>query len=420
MEIYYICNFDIDYYLENRTDFSNIVEDDEEILFLEHINTFTNRSCLFPLLTEENFDVSATSYEHALQLYKAKIKLTNIAGVNVIGYINQYNGIAQNSLVIIQLLQYLNIPYSLYNINYIFNNPVNDSDENYIIDNSCKYDINLIILEFRHIEELPTHLLRGKINIAVLATEEQVLQNEIIAAKYFHAFWLVSDYCTAKYQECVNNIPLITMPLLQQIPDIPDMYECRKIMCKKYKYCLQDKFIVMFMYNHYSGTARKNPTAVIKAFKQAFANEQNTLLIIKVNKYDQTSNILPFHDPNILIIQNTVSRQENYMLQNCCDVYISLHVAEGFGLTIAEAMMLGKPTIATNYSANLEYMHKNNSFLVDGHNNIEQAAQYLTWIKTHPNEANNIAKRGQEEILAKYSYDKMAANLLTQLNTFVN
>jgi hypothetical protein len=49
---------------------------------------------------------------------------------------------------------------------------------------------------------------------------------------------------------------------------------------------------------------------------------------------------------------------------NACDCYVSLHRSEGLGLTLAEAMALGKPTIATAYSGNLEFMTPENSFLV--------------------------------------------------------
>lgn len=42
-----------------------------------------------------------------------------------------------------------------------------------------------------------------------------------------------------------------------------------------------------------------------------------------------------------------------------------MHRAEGFGLGMAEAMYLGKPVIATNWSANTDYMNEMNSCVVD-------------------------------------------------------
>jgi glycosyltransferase involved in cell wall biosynthesis len=42
---------------------------------------------------------------------------------------------------------------------------------------------------------------------------------------------------------------------------------------------------------------------------------------------------------------------------------VSLHRAEGFGLTCAEAMAFAKPVIATRYSGNLEFMDDDNSLL---------------------------------------------------------
>jgi hypothetical protein len=49
---------------------------------------------------------------------------------------------------------------------------------------------------------------------------------------------------------------------------------------------------------------------------------------------------------------------------DACDCYVSLHRSEGFGLTVAEAMALGKPVISTAYSATTEFTNDANSFLV--------------------------------------------------------
>jgi glycosyltransferase involved in cell wall biosynthesis len=50
-----------------------------------------------------------------------------------------------------------------------------------------------------------------------------------------------------------------------------------------------------------------------------------------------------------------------------CDCYASLHRSEGLGLTLAEAMMLGKPTTATAYSGNLDFMDQSDALMIGYH-----------------------------------------------------
>ncbi len=52
-------------------------------------------------------------------------------------------------------------------------------------------------------------------------------------------------------------------------------------------------------------------------------------------------------------------------LTEACDAYLSLHRSEGFGLTIAEAMLRGKPVVATAYSGPRDWLSERNSFEVD-------------------------------------------------------
>ena len=51
-------------------------------------------------------------------------------------------------------------------------------------------------------------------------------------------------------------------------------------------------------------------------------------------------------------------------LIRCVDVLVSLHRSEGFGLVLAEAMLLGTPVIATNWSSNTEFMDSGSSCMV--------------------------------------------------------
>jgi len=67
----------------------------------------------------------------------------------------------------------------------------------------------------------------------------------------------------------------------------------------------------------------------------------------------------------VIVIDRVFSTDETISLMDACDAYISLHRSEGLGLTMAEAMLLAKPVIATGYSGNLDFMNPTNSLLVD-------------------------------------------------------
>jgi glycosyltransferase involved in cell wall biosynthesis len=69
-------------------------------------------------------------------------------------------------------------------------------------------------------------------------------------------------------------------------------------------------------------------------------------------------------DPRIVIRDDLLPRDDLHALQRCCDAYVSLHRSEGFGLGMAESMLLGKPVVATAYSGNLDFMTPDNSVLV--------------------------------------------------------
>ena len=129
-----------------------------------------------------------------------------------------------------------------------------------------------------------------------------------------------------------------------------------------------DRFLFLTMYDFSSIQERKNPAAALDAFNRAFSRgEARATLVIKTQNAD-------FHPQDLAMlrerlsgrrdvvwINETLSRQDVYDLLASCDALVSLHRSEGFGLGLAEAMFLGKPVVATNWSGNTDFMRPDNS-----------------------------------------------------------
>jgi glycosyltransferase involved in cell wall biosynthesis len=133
----------------------------------------------------------------------------------------------------------------------------------------------------------------------------------------------------------------------------------------------QGVFTFLFVFHLASIMERKNPLGLIAAFKEAFGSREPVHLVLKMSYSAQHAESLETLRraaagfPNITIMCRTLSADDTLALMNTCDAYVSLHRSEGLGLTMAEAMMLGKPVIATRYSGNLDFMNDTNSLLVD-------------------------------------------------------
>lgn len=131
----------------------------------------------------------------------------------------------------------------------------------------------------------------------------------------------------------------------------------------------KENFTFLFTFHMMSVMERKNPLGLIRAFKQAFNASESVSLVLKTSFGDRhPAQIAELREAaagaNIKIIDQVFSSDEVLSLMDACDAYVSLHRSEGLGLTMAEAMLMGKPVIATNYSGNIDFMDESNSLLV--------------------------------------------------------
>ncbi len=120
-------------------------------------------------------------------------------------------------------------------------------------------------------------------------------------------------------------------------------------------------FTVISLGDGNSSFARKNLTAAVRAFQKARFDGPSEL-ILKTRNLKQSPTFrkeletTSQRDPRIRILDGSLSYADVMDLISSVDVLLSLHRAEGFGLTLAEAMLRSKPVIATGWSGNTDFM----------------------------------------------------------------
>jgi glycosyltransferase involved in cell wall biosynthesis len=184
----------------------------------------------------------------------------------------------------------------------------------------------------------------------------------------------------------------------------------------------KNHFVFLFAFDLHSQLHRKNPLGLIRAFRKAFRADDAVTLVIKASGGDIHAADLALLEEaaraeNILLVHELVSRAQAYGFIAMADCFVSLHRSEGFGLGLAEAMLLGKPVIATGYSGTLDFMNRENSLLVDykiveitedrpiytkgnfwAEPSIDHAAALMREVYEHQDEANERALSAQPQI----------------------
>jgi glycosyltransferase involved in cell wall biosynthesis len=130
-----------------------------------------------------------------------------------------------------------------------------------------------------------------------------------------------------------------------------------------------DSLVILAMGDFRSSATRKNLAGAVEAYCRAFSQDNGTLLVLKTLGNDtgdaaEALRHLIAVRSDIRILGAAYDDATTGALIAACDIYLSLHRAEGFGLSIAEALLRGRPALATGWSANTEFMSGLDDLLV--------------------------------------------------------
>ena len=338
-------------------------------------------------------------------------------GINIAGYINGEFGIGEGVRANIRAAEAAGIPFSINNFTRSPHRKQDTTYQNFSQDNP--HPVNLIQVNADEVATFIKHTdssyFENKYNIGFWAWELPTFPPEWQPAfNHFHEIWTYSNHC-AEAISAVSPIPVIKI--------MPSISLAQSTLERAALNLPKDKFIFLFIFDFSSRIERKNPLAVIQAFKQAFGEDDGVLLIVKSSnsknfpEAQASLNSAIVNHSNIKHLDGYLSKEKlNGLLYNC-DCYVSLHRCEGFGLTMAEAMFYGKPVIATGYSSNTEFMNVGNSFCVKyklipieqdcgpykkgnvwAAADVEHAANFMRYVFNNSWEAQQIGAIAAEEI----------------------
>jgi FkbM family methyltransferase len=251
-----------------------------------------------------------------------------------------------------------------------------------------------------------------------------------------HAFdlldevWTVSDFCRDALARH-TTIPVKTIPV--PVRDHGAVNAPRRAAGEPAQF--------LFAFDFNSTAQRKNPGGVVAAFQRAFPEREDVRLVIKtINArlhpgVAERLRIEVADDPRIELIERYLSVAELHELYDTSTCYVSLHRSEGFGLTVAEAMVRAMPVISTDYSSTREFLDERTGWPIryrmvpvgngalpyhpDGvwaDPDVGAAAAAMRQIVEDPEEATRRGKAAREHILRTRSMETAAAWMHAELS----
>ena len=339
-------------------------------------------------------------------------------GVNVAGYLSTESGMGEAARASIRSLEAAAVPIALTNVA----SRLRTQDLSYTaFTDANPHPFNLVHLNGDNMTAFASargrDYFRDRYTIGYWFWELSKWRDDWLDGfNHVDEVWVASEFTRACLAE-VSPVPVVVMPLPFVLPEPPPLGRAH--------FGLPDgRTIFLLTFDVSSQTERKNPLGAIRAFRRAALPRQTATLVLKYTnaEYDRDA-VRRFHEEaeglDVTMLDGYMSRPELTALMNVSDCYLSLHRGEGFGMTMGEAMMLGKPVIATNYSGNVDFMTPDNSYLVDyrivpltrdygpymrgfvwADPDVPQAAQFIREVALNPAAAAGKGQAARRDMLS--------------------
>lgn len=287
-------------------------------------------------------------------------------GLNIVGFLTADLGVGESARCMVRAADAAGLPAALVPLRLNCRNRLGDDTYTARLREDNPHGVNVFHIDPPAAHEIDHHhgagFRAGRCNIGYFAWELPEFPDAWLPSfDYFDEIWCPSDFTAEAVRE-KSPVPVLTMP--HSIAFDPPAGTAAEL---RARFGLpRDAFLVLSLFDLNSYAERKNPRAVVEAFRRATLpaprDGGGAALVLKVqnvagNEADFAALREAVRDlPGTVIIAETLSRADLYALEAACDCLVSLHRSEGFGLAVAECMHLGKPVISTDWSATAEFV----------------------------------------------------------------
>lgn len=358
------------------------------------------------------------------------------AGVNLIGYPRAEMGMGELMRQSAAGFAATDVPFCLVDFNFGLIASQQDARYENLVRADNPYSVNLFHVNADQMlvarEQLAPAFFRNRYNIGYWAWELSGFPDEWLdAIDLVDEIWAPSKFVQEAIAKKTSK-PVLWMPLAVELAE-PGGKDRAKFGLP------ENAFLFLFTFDFSSFADRKNFRGCIEAFQKAFQGESAGLVVKTIRHPHHQREFWDLlraigDDRRIFLIDRVLRRPELHELIAACDSFVSLHRSEGFGLGIAEAMYLGKPVIATNYSGNVDFTKPDNSCLVDyrlmpvkpgeylfpegqvwADPDLDQAATYMRRLAEDPDYAHRLGTAAAAFIRREHSSKSTGARYAKRL-----
>lgn len=170
--------------------------------------------------------------------------------------------------------------------------------------------------------------------------------------------WAPSSYCAELFANTLETpVDIVPHPVAVREPSTADRSE----VLSRFGVDPNSR-IILYVFDGASYLIRKNPLALVRAFAASRLEAKGWRLLLKTkhlfDRAEAGEELLEAVNAStgVTVIDATLDADDLKALLQAADIYASPHCSEGFGLTVAEALALGKPVVATDFSGTRDFL----------------------------------------------------------------